>query len=103
MFVPEQEAAHQIKMLAEVQPLIEQRLELSNGSNKDPLATAVEQHLHEDAYSTSELEEALGVPLTQLFKGNASQMRVLEIAESAGGYIHTTCQQCLIAALLGYV
>ena len=83
-----QASAHRIKTLREVQPLIERSLEGPNGGSSNGCAAAVEQHLHEGAYSTAELEEALGTSLRQLFEGNSSQLRVLEIAESAGGWRH---------------
>lgn len=82
-----QEDAHKIKTLSEVQPLIEQQLSGPKGGISNACAAAVEQHLREGAYSTAELEQQLGVSLTNLFGGNASQMRVLEIAESAGEHL----------------
>ena len=79
-----QEEALKVKTLREVQPLIEEVLAGPKGGVSNACIAAVEQHLHEGSYSTSELERQLGTLLRELFQGNASQMRVLEIAESAG-------------------
>ena len=84
MLLPGQEAAQGIKTLREVQPLVEESLSGPKGDVSNACAAAVEQHLHEQAYSTAELERQLGTPLRRLFEGNSSQLRVLDIAESAG-------------------
>ncbi|KAK9792724.1 hypothetical protein WJX73_007552 [Symbiochloris irregularis] len=80
------ESAHKIKTLREVETLLQKHVSGPKGDVSNANAAVVEEHLHEDPYNTEELEKKLGAPLKKLFAGNSSQLRVLEIAESAGGY-----------------
>lgn len=81
-----QEAAYKIKTLREVEALLQKRLSGPKGDVSNANAAVVEQHLKPEPYTTQQLEGKLGTPLKELFAGNSSQLRVLEIAESAGKF-----------------
>ena len=74
------EAALAIRTLREVEPLLPR----AEGSVSDAALAAVNAHLHEGAYTTSELEERLGVTLAFMFADNAASLAVLLHAGRAG-------------------
>jgi N-acetylgalactosamine kinase len=71
-------AVAEFKTLKDVEPLAEARFvgeKLGNASNAG--VAAVRALLHEEAYDHVEIESIIGVPVSQVFEGDASAGRVL--------------------------
>ncbi|PRW59155.1 Galactokinase [Chlorella sorokiniana] len=76
------EEARKIITLKEVEPLIEAKYSGPKASTSGAQLAAVQELLHDGAYSTGEIEELLGTKLTDLYEGNASALRVLGANDS---------------------
>ncbi|KAL4860073.1 Galactokinase [Chlorella vulgaris] len=76
------DSARSIITLKEIEPLIEAKYSGPKASTSGAQIAAVQELLHDGAYDTAEVEELLGVKLTDLYEGNASALRVLAANDS---------------------
>ncbi len=76
-----------MKTLKEVEALVGQQQQAIAGAKGDLKGAeemVVRQLLDQPLYTQAELQEALGMPLEDLFEGNASQLRCLAVAAENG-------------------
>ena len=79
-----QESARKIMQLKSVDPLIENKYKGPKGSVEGASAAAVESILHEQPYTDAEIEEKIGLSLSELFQGNDSQQKSVAFAKTNG-------------------